>query len=144
MPCRLTDVELRERWRQHGVLEIEIEAIEAELEGTKSHQKSLAAKAEEREAERRSLSRICRAEAEDRQVDVEVRLELRTGTVTEVRTDTGEVLHERAATMDERQGVMFAEAAAAAPADEEPAEKDVTPKALPPRKRAKGEDREEA
>ena len=107
LPVKLGPEELRERGRQAGALCLQIESLDEEIEGLKSRAKALALSVDVREIDRRTVERALRTETEDRMVEVRIEAEMRTGTVREVRVDTGEVLRERAMTPDEAQGTMF-------------------------------------
>jgi chromosome segregation ATPase len=144
LPCKLSDAELKTRGRQAAALAYEIESIEASIEGLKSQSKALGANIETKESERRQVERVLRTETEDRQVEVVVEADMRSGTVTERRTDTNEVLCERGMTHEEAQASLFDDMKSTSVEPDGPI--DVNPpgtKALPP-KRSKKSNPDEA
>lgn len=97
---KLTDKEVAERANRAAHLVAECDQKDEEREAANKHAKAQLA---ELEAEMRKVSTEVRDGATYRGVTCERRYIYRTGTVQEVRTDTGDTLSERAMTDMERQ-----------------------------------------
>jgi hypothetical protein len=100
--CRveLTAKEVADRADRASHLVAEIDAKDADR---KAAAKSAASQIEELEAELRRISNEVRDKATYRLVDCERKYDYRVGTVTELRTDTREILHMAPMTDAERQ-----------------------------------------
>lgn len=104
--CPLTGAEIAQRAERVAELLADEDQIDADLAASKARFK---AKAEECQRERRALLGEFRMRSALRNVDCELQLDLEAKRAQWVRTDTGEVLLERALSDEERQGHLFDE-----------------------------------
>ena len=100
LPVVLTKEELLGIGHEITQAQMDKERIEAEK---KSAMKLFASRIEEKAKTISFQSRIYKAGKEEREVEVEVIKNYRTGTVKEIRTDTGGVVGDRPMTPSERQ-----------------------------------------
>lgn len=104
LPCRLTDEELTERGQELAHARKASEDFSAEA-ATK--RKELKERETELDGEVSRLARVVRDRSEQRPVLVEVRMTKKAGMVDEIRTDTGEVIHNRKMADNEAQTEML-------------------------------------
>ena len=100
VPCRLTDAELLTRADELSVVVQETTAEEGRQTDIKAQMK---ARLTELAARKTRLALTIGRKEEHRDVDVAHVADLQAGTVTVVRTDTGEAMETRLMTDDERQ-----------------------------------------
>lgn len=98
--CELTDQEIHERAQTAARMVVTIDELESAAKAEAKRRKTFI---EEKEAELRRLSAEIRDKATFREIDCERLYDYKLGLVREVRTDTGELLSERAMTYSERQ-----------------------------------------
>lgn len=98
--CELTEPELLERSQTAARLVVTIDELDAAMKAEAKRRKAVI---EEEEAKLRRISAEIRDKATFREIDCERTFDYRLGVVRDVRTDTGEVLNERAMTYSERQ-----------------------------------------
>lgn len=103
LSCVLTDDELRERGEQLAKAIEDIATEQKNQESIKAEMKSSIATLE---ARRDALAAQVRRKAELRQVEVEEVTDYVSGRFSRSRLDTGEVIHERPLTNDERQASL--------------------------------------
>jgi hypothetical protein len=103
--CELTDDEIRDRAFQAGQVDQELEALADRFEVAKKDHK---AEVGVREEMRKTLLREIRTKQTTRPVECEIeRVYAPAFVVRTVRTDTGELVHERRMTDDERQEKLY-------------------------------------
>lgn len=103
--CELTDDEIRDRAFQAGQVDQELEALADRFEVAKKDHK---AEVGVREELRKTLLREIRTKQTTRPVECEIeRVYAPAFVVRTVRTDTGELVHERRMTDDERQEKLY-------------------------------------
>ena len=101
LPCRLSELEVRQRAKEAAREENEIRAAEKDKKKAMSEYK---ARIETHQGELARLSEMVRSEVEYRDVQVEIELDYTLGMVRVTRTDTGEVIEPgRPMTRDEKQ-----------------------------------------
>ena len=103
LPCKLTEDELKAKSRE---LATTVQEINSEEDRQKNIKDQLKAKMSELESRQSRLAGEVAREEVYRDVEVEVRYDDKSDKVTEVRTDTGEVLITRKIWDDERQLVL--------------------------------------
>lgn len=106
LPVPLTDPELLDRAKRIGEVFNELHRHLVDADDVK---KELKKKENELELERIKLAHMLHTGAENREVVVEAWADFSTGTFTEVRKDTGEVITKRDLEPEERQGQFDAE-----------------------------------
>ena len=139
LPVRLGDAEILEAGRKAAAISGQMEELEAQEEQAKAKAAAAKKQAENLDRDVRRLQFTVRQGSEDRDVEVITECDMRTGTVTERRTDTGEILLERDMTVEESQGVMFNDLANGPREDDEPIDVNPPLKALPPKRRGSSE-----
>lgn len=103
--CELTDDEIRDRAFQAGQVDQELDALQARFDALKQEHKAEVAVREEM---RKSLLREIRTKQTSRDVECVVeRIYSPLFVVRTVRKDTGELVHERRMTDDERQEKLY-------------------------------------
>lgn len=104
--CDLSEDEIRDRAFEAGNLDLEIEVSETNFDVQRKEHK---VHIEELEAMRTNLLREIRTKQTSREVECVVESIYHPAFVVRTtRTDTGEIVHERSMTPDERQGNFFA------------------------------------
>ncbi len=100
LPCRLTDVELKDFGRR---LAVKCEDIAAEESRQKDQKSEMKARLDGMESERATLAIVVRRQEEQRDVECEETFDYELGKVTVTRTDTGEEIRVRPMSNEERQ-----------------------------------------
>lgn len=100
LPCKLTEVELKEFGRK---LAVKCEDIAAEESRQKDQKSEMKARLDGMESERATLAIVVRRQEEQRDVEVEEFYDYAAGKVTQTRLDTGEKIRVRPMTNEERQ-----------------------------------------
>lgn len=137
LPVKLEQHEMLDRARQVATLDGEIDLLTQQAEKLKQEVKSLSAEGDVKMTQLRDLARVLRLGQEEREVPISIEVD-RTGTVREVRVDTGEVVRERPLTAQEAQETLdFGP-------EPEPVQReiDITPPALPPAEEEEEEEEE--
>ena len=98
--CKLTDAELIARGTEMAEASAEVATLEDQLASTK---KEFQSKIDGRQARINELSGTIRAKSESRLVKCERKFLYYAGLVTEIRTDTAEIINSREMRDDERQ-----------------------------------------
>ena len=112
LPCLLPDDEKAERGEKIGVLDQEMEELEAEIQSHKDIVKGLNLQLETKTVEMREHAKAIRVGA-DLPVNIRTEISPDATTIQVIREDTGEVIEERPSTPEERQGKLFNEDVAA-------------------------------
>ncbi len=102
--CKLTDEEIRDRGFEAGQLDQEVQDLEAEFDEAKKLHK---AEVNSNENRRRLLLREIRTKQTTRPVECEIEPDFLNLQVRTTRLDTGELVHERPMSEDEKQGRLI-------------------------------------